>query len=304
MRQLLEQNDLILIEAAVVERLRRDSDITLHPQLVNAPLLYDEKGRQELRAIYQSYIAIARTAGLPLLLCTPTWRANRERVYESDISRRVNQDAVQFMQDLRDAFEGEQSAIKIGGVIGCKGDCYRPEDGLPQEASEEFHSWQIERLAQSGVDYLIAATLPNIQEAIGIARAMASTGSPYIISFVINREGCLLDGSKLWKAIRAIDDDVASRPLGFMVNCAHPSFLCAASQPRELCTRLIGYQANASSLDHADLDGADQHHADDISRWGEEMLQLNRRYGVKILGGCCGTGEDQLEYLAMNRSAL
>ena len=29
-----------------------------------------------------------------------------------------------------------------------------------------------------------------------------------------------------------------------------------------------------------------------------EMLALNRRFGVKILGGCCGTGVDHLRYLA------
>lgn len=31
--------------------------------------------------------------------------------------------------------------------------------------------------------------------------------------------------------------------------------------------------------------------------WGDEMLALNRRHGVKILGGCCGTGEEHLHYI-------
>ena len=95
-----------------------------------------------------------------------------------------------------------------------------------------------------------------------------------------------------------VDQASAGRPLGFMVNCAHPSFLCAGSQPPSLFDRLIGFQANASSLDHAELDGAAGLRADDLESWGEEMMGLSRRYGVKILGGCCGTGVEHLRYLA------
>jgi methionine synthase I (cobalamin-dependent) len=63
---------------------------------------------------------------------------------------------------------------------------------------------------------------------------------------------------------------------------------------------LIGYQANASSLDHADLDGQSEVQVDDVRQWGREMLEMNRRFGVKILGGCCGTGVEHLQYLASN----
>lgn len=151
------------------------------------------------------------------------------------------------------------------------------------------------------MDFLIAETLPATPEAVGIARCMAATGVPYVISFVINREGCVLDGTPLWEAMCIIDESVADRPLGFMVNCAHPSFLCAARQAPEVFTRLIGYQANSSSLDHADLDGASRCHVDDVTEWAKQMLALNRTYGVKILGGCCGTGDDHLRHLAGRR---
>ena len=34
-----------------------------------------------------------------------------------------------------------------------------------------------------------------------------------------------------------------------------------------------------------------------VSDWGEMMLELNRVFGVKVLGGCCGTNEQHLKYL-------
>jgi len=300
-KAVLDRHELVLMEAAIVERLRRDSGVELHPRLVHAALLYDEPGRDELRRIYRSYIDVALQARLPLLLCTPTWRASRERLEESGIRRDLNRDAVRFLKQLQEVPEASAAPILIGGLIGCKNDCYKPEEGLSADESEVFHAWQIDRLARAGVDFLIAETLPNIREAVGIANAMAATRVPFVISFVISRHGCLLDGTPLAEAIGTIDEAAANPPLGFMVNCAHPTFLCAATQPPRLFDRLIGFQANASSLDHTDLDGSSHLQADEVSSWGDEMLTLHRRYGIKILGGCCGTGVDHLRYLVANR---
>ena len=297
----MEKRRLVLMEAAVVERLRRAGDVPLHPDLANGPLIYDKAGRKALSRIYQGYIDIALEADLPVLLCTPTWRANQERVIESRIPNSINADAVRFMRKLRDSQKTGTDAIKVGGMIGCKNDCYRPDQGLTAADAEKFHAWQIEQLIKAGVDFLIAETLPNIEEAVGIARAMEKTTTPYIISFVISRNSCLLDGTDLNSAVELIDSDTKRKPLGFMVNCAYPTFLCAAKQPARLFKKLIGYQANASSLDHADLDGAAQLEAEKIPAWGEAMLELNRSYGVKILGGCCGTGNEHLRYIVGTR---
>jgi homocysteine S-methyltransferase len=297
MKKLLENNSLILMEAAIVESLRRSEHISLHPVLVNAPLIYDQAGRDALRHLYQKYIDIAHQSQKPFLMCTPTWRANRSRVVETKINPSINIDAVHFLQEIRDSQSADRENIKIGGMIGCKNDCYRPEESLSISEAQEFHSWQLEQLKQGGVDFLIAETLPAIEEAIGIAKAMEATGLPYFMSFVISRDGRVLGGTDLCTAINIIDENTRHKPLGFMVNCAYPSFLCAATQSPELFNRLIGYLANASSLDHCDLDGAEELLMESVSEWGELMLDLNRTHGVKVLGGCCGTNEEHLNYL-------
>jgi S-methylmethionine-dependent homocysteine/selenocysteine methylase len=299
MRELLDRNELVLMEAAIVEPLRRGGRVELHPTLVNAPLIYEDAGRRELRSLYESYITIAGRAGLPLMLCTPTWRANRERVEASGLPHSINRDTVAFLKEIRI----DSDAIRIGGLIGCRNDCYRPEQGLAADEAEAFHAWQIGELAVAGADYLIAETVCTVTEAEGIARAMAKTGLPYIVSFVIRRDGCILDGTSLLDGILAVDKVVQEQPLGFMVNCAWPGFLNGERQPPELFRRLIGFQANGSSLDHADLDQAEELRADDVATWGDTMLGLNREYGVKILGGCCGTGAEHLRYLVRKWSA-
>lgn len=284
------------MEAAIVERLRRSSDFKLHPDLVNAPLIYQQNGRKGLGKLYKEYVDIAVEAGAPILLCTPTWRASRSRVQKSELSESINIDAAHFMQAIRSSQSNHE--IKIGGLVGCKNDCYKPNEGLSASEAQAFHSWQIEQLVQGGVDCLIAETLPNVNEALGIAKAMEVTRTPYIISFVISREGCILDGTSLIDAVEYIDLKTTYQPLGYMVNCSFPAFLCLDKQPQKLFKRLIGCQANASSLDHCELDEANQLEADSLSEWGDLMIELNNEYGVKILGGCCGTGGEHLRYIA------
>lgn len=294
----LEAHALILMEAAVVERIRRAHPMRLHPTLANAPLVLDPDGIEVLTGMYQEYMAIAEAASVPFLMCTPTWRANRERVKAERLPQTINADAVQFMHHLRRSRESGAQPVRIGGMIGCRHDCYRPEEGLCADDAAAFHAWQIDELAGAGVDFLIAETLPNVEEAIGIARAMNHAAVPGLISFVISRDGRVLDGTPLMDAIDRLDEAVDRPPLGYLVNCAYPTFLCADQQPARLFHRLIGFQANASSLDHSELDGAEILQVESVAEWGDAMGELNRSRGVRILGGCCGTGPEHLRYLA------
>ncbi|WP_211829266.1 homocysteine S-methyltransferase family protein [Kistimonas asteriae] len=295
MQDFLDRYDFMLSEAAIVERLRRRGDIALD-NIVHAHLIYDAQGAKVLSQIYNDYIRIAQQADTPLLLCTPTWRTNKDRVQQSGISTAINRDAARFLHTLKQR-ANDTGTLKIGGTIGCRNDCYRPEEGLSATEATRFHTWQIEQLATGEVDFLIAVTLPSVEEALGIANAMAMTGKPYIISFVIGRDGKLLDGHSLADAFDIIDSQATTPPLGYFVNCSYPAFLNPSAQPAAVFKRLLGMQANASSLDHTALDGSPELKSEPVEAWGDLMLQLNRDYGVKVLGGCCGTGNEHLEYL-------
>jgi hypothetical protein len=78
MKPLLEKHKFILSEAAVIERLRRNDKIDLDENLIHS-----KEGRAASRDLYQEYLGIVAATDLPILLCTPTWRANRERVEAS-----------------------------------------------------------------------------------------------------------------------------------------------------------------------------------------------------------------------------
>ena len=87
----------------------------------------------------------------------------------------------------------------------------RRQFALESPCRMDFHRPQSEALASAGVDFLHLATAPSVEEALGVADAMADTGLSYMISFVIRRSGVLLDGTPLGHAI--VIDAKAARPL-------------------------------------------------------------------------------------------
>jgi homocysteine S-methyltransferase len=295
---MLRDNELVLTEGAVIEALANGGDVDLHETLLNAPLIYIQEGRRALEALYRSYIDIAQEADRPILVGTPTWRANPERLAAAGLDRNLNAEATALMLKLRESYADWSPNIMLAGLMGVKNDAYQPGEALDSVAAAEFHVRQADWLAQAGVDLLLAATVPAVTEATGMARAMAQTGCPYIISFVINRRGRVLDDTPLGTAIDQVDQACTPVPVGYMINCAHPEFLGATALPPALWHRLIGFQGNACAMDHDQLEAIPGHHEDDLTAWGEAMLALRRRLGLKILGGCCGTTPAHIAYLA------
>jgi homocysteine S-methyltransferase len=292
------------MEAAVSELATYRNQTTVHQDLGCAPCIYDQKGQKELTTIYSGFLAVARDGDVPLLVTAPTWRTNQDMVRAAHAPSIINRDAVKFMRGvIRVLGKDMRRPVLLGGLLGPRGDAYRPEMSLDAKTAAEFHAWQAEELALAGVDYLMAATLPAVEEAVGLAQAMAKTEIPSIVSFVLNRGGRILDGSSLDQAIQRIDAECSPPPVGYMVNCSYPSFVHPQKETDRVLARLFGIQANASSQDHQELDRAQTIQADPLEDWGDRMLDLHRRWGLTVLGGCCGTGEQHLRYLVQKADA-
>lgn len=307
-QEFLAASPVILGEGAVIERLRRMADITLDEQVVNSALIYQEKGRAALAAIYRQYLEIGQRYQRPLLLSTPTWRAGRDRIAQAGLaSRDVNGDNARFMVELRDSYAGYAQQVAICGLMSCRGDAYRPAEAMTTQVACEFHAWQADALAATGVDLLLAATLPALSEALGLARAQAATGLPYLISFVARPEGTLLDGTPLAAAIASIDSAITPRPLAYLINCTHASIFRSAMKHESNSSplvreRVIGLLANTAALSPEELDA--RHHLVEEApeTFGSSVSALHREFGMKVLGGCCGTDQRHIECLARGLS--
>ena len=206
------------------------------------------------------------------------------------------------MNNIRKKYDDYAGNIFIGGLTGCKGDSYKASEALPQKEAAEFHKPQIYELANAGVDFLFASTLPALSEAKGIAQTMSATGIQYIISFVIRANGNLLDGTPLNIAIEEIDSYAAAPPEYYMINCVHPTIFESAvkgigKNSKIIKERVIGLQANSSDKSPEELDNLETLDAEDPENWGRAMASLHKNMNMKILGGCCGTDNNHIDCL-------
>ena len=304
----LNQRPFALTEGSVYERLRRHVSIEYDPFLAHASLVYDTPAAAILAQVHRDYLDVGQRYRLPMIALTDTWRASRERIERSRFNGcAVNQDNARFLCALRDEYPVDAASIFIGGLLACRGDAYRPEEALSKDEAAAFHAPQAQALAETDIDFLMASTLPAFSEAHGLAIALAETGRPYALSFVLRPGGTLLDGTPLRRAIDRIDEAVERPPVGYFVNCVHPTVLRAAlaasgfDQSR-LPSRLIGFQANTSARSPEELVGLTDLETEEPTVFAASMILLHQRLGIPILGGCCGTDTRHIEALARAHS--
>jgi S-methylmethionine-dependent homocysteine/selenocysteine methylase len=306
-----------------------ETDLTFHhgldlPHFAAFVLLDTKEGRELLREYYRPYLDIAREAGTGLVLETPTWRASRGWFTALDRPPTdlapVNQTAVRLLRDLCEEQQGVD--VTVSGCIGPRDDGFVPATVMDEQAAQDYHRPQVEALHAAGADRVTAVTVAYPAEAVGIVRAAQAAGIESVISFTVETDGRLPDGSTLAHAIRVVDDATDRAPAFFMVNCAHPTHVALAldlptsdsSVPddavsehpddRTWLSRVQGVRANASTRSHAELDAAEDLDEGDPATFGREMARLHARVpSLRVLGGCCGTDQRHIRAVAREVTA-
>lgn len=296
----LENRKSILLEGALGERLKREYHLPFDENVAMASLVYSENGRKALSELWSGYAKIAQTYNLPFLATTPTRRTNKETVKKACFDSSIIRTNVEFLREVR---EQQKAEMYIGGLLGCHGDAYTGEGALGVEEAQTFHKWEAELFAEAGIEFLYAALMPSVAEAAGMALAIEEFEVPYIISFTIKKDGCLVDGTRISDAIQYIDGLTSFSPVCYMTNCVHPKILREAlSQPfnnNEIVhKRFAGLQANASSLSYEELDHSEDLKSVEPVELAIEMIKLREISPFKIFGGCCGTDNRHMNEIA------
>ena len=299
--KLLQTDKYILAQGSVYELLRRSTEVKFDEYIAHGGMIYSEQSAEVLERVVRSYIDAAVASNLSIVISTATWRANEERIRASAFpDRAVNEDNVQFLKDIRNSYSDSGISIYIKGDIGPRGDAYKPDQALDTQQAQAFHSYQIERLAACEIDYLQASTLPALSEATGIALAMAKTTLPYVISFVVDKSGRLLDGTKLSEAIFQIDDAVGDHSALFSVNCVHPTILLQALDTNpEIEGRIISFSGNTSDKTPKELDGLKELITQEPMEFALANEQLLDAHNIKIVGACCGSDADHIREISV-----
>ncbi|TDP95898.1 homocysteine S-methyltransferase [Leucobacter luti] len=283
------------IETALVDRLGQEL-----PEFAAFVLLQSVDGRAALREYYRPFVELAAERGLPLVLDTPTWRANPDwgaRVgADTAALAQANGDAVALVREAsEDRGDEVPLDVIINGCVGPRFDEFVPAERMTAEEAERYHSQQVQALAEAGADRVTAVTMLDAAEGIGVIRAAQAARIPVAVSFAVGADGLLGDGSTVAEAIAAADAATDAAAIGFLVNCAHPSEvtlgLSASAGAPEL-ERIIGFRLNAAEQ-------GDEGAGDPPATFAAGVHALRSLAPNAVaLGGCCGTDVPHIRALA------
>lgn len=285
----LQREDTVLFAGAVgTELQRRGFKTTLPLWSASAPL----DGYDVLTQIHKDYFS----AGADICI-TNTFRTT-PRTFDK-VGRA--QDAHLALKRAVDSAKEARSLVTdrpvfIAGSFAPLEDCYEPDLVPDDESLKREHTELAQWLAAEGVDCLLAETINSKREAVAMARAASATGLPFIISFVVNPDGSLFDGTALSEVVAATDlpgrcaVSINCRPID-IIDSAFDALMSAAPD------QIWGVYPNGIGHPHDDEGWIFENNPDSIGKFTDYILQW-RSKGARILGGCCGTTPDYIAALA------
>jgi homocysteine S-methyltransferase len=137
---------------------------------------------------------------------------------------------------------------------------------------------------------------------------MGETQKPFAVAPMLRPDGKMIDGTPLASAIQRLDDDTTARPWHYMLGCLYPTnaesalealFRAAPSKAH----RVVGLKANASPLSPEELDRSERLERKPPEEFAQAMWECANRFGLNVLGGCCGTDAAYIAAIAEDARA-
>ena len=230
---------------------------------------------------------------------TNTFQAMRVVLSEFDLAdrvREINLAAVKLAKDVAQQFATKDRPRFVAGSMG-------PTTKLPSLGHIKFEDMlatyveQALALIEGGVDVLLIETAQDLLQAkiavIGVFEAMQQIGKrlPVQVQVTLQESGTMLLGTEIGAALTALevfDVDIIG------INCA--------TGPREMndAVRFLGANStkHVSVLPNAGLPENEGGHP--VYRLTpKELAEYHKRfvseYGVRVVGGCCGTTPEHLK---------
>lgn len=269
------------------------------------PLLDDPAARDAMTGMFRRYLDVMATHGVSAFLSGLDYRASpdwgKKLGYSPQSLAAANIASIEFLHDLAREYADDIDEIRIGGVIGPRGDAYQLNRTITADEAEDYHAVQLQTLKGAGVDIANAMTFNNIPEAVGVARAAKKIGLPLSIYLTVDSTSRLKSGPRLAEAVDAIDAQTDAAPAFYGLNCSHPVEFAPALTDGNWVKRVRGFRPNASKMEKIALCKLGHLEEGDPVELGQLMGGLARRFPhMDIWGGCCGTGAVHLNEIARN----
>ena len=214
----------------------------------------------------------------------------------ADRMREINLAAAKLAKEVAQQFSTKEKPRFVAGSIG-------PTTKLPSLGHIKFdemvaaYEEQALALIEGGVDVLIVETAQDLLQAkiaaIGVLDAMRKVGKrlPVTVQVTLQESGTMLLGTEIGAALTALE------PLDIDViglNCATgPAEMNDAVRYLGLnCTKYISVLPNAGLPQNVGGHAVYKLTPDELAQFHKHFVQ---DYGVRIVGGCCGTSPEHMK---------
>ncbi len=213
-----------------------------------------------------------------------------------DKVREINLKAAQLAREVAQQFSTKDKPRFVAGSMG-------PTTKLPSlghigwDAMVASYEEQAAALIEGGVDVLLIETCQDLLQAkiatVGVLEALRKAGKrlPVTVQVTLQESGTMLLGTEIGAALTALepyDVDIIG------LNCATgPAEMNEAVRYLSLnSTKLISVLPNAGLPQNVGGHAVYKLAPKDLAEYHKHFV---KDYGVRIVGGCCGTGPDHLK---------
>lgn len=274
----------VLLDGATATELQRRGFVMEAP-LWSAQALLTPEGRAALLEIHREYVE----AGADIITAN-TFRTTRNAVADAHLETSAEELTALAVRIARQAVgQASRRDVLVAGSLAPVADAYRPEDTPPTDQLRRNHQASLASLLEAGVDLIMAETINNWREARVIGELCRQMKAPFIISFVCSSNGLLLSG----ESYEPVSGFVAEfEPLVVSVNC---SDLGATIQTLTYLSAIGNFPLGAypniedRTAAHEEAPGAYLRPNVSAQQFAEFIFESTSRYGLSLIGGCCGT---------------
>ncbi|WTE36788.1 homocysteine S-methyltransferase [Streptomyces sp. NBC_01618] len=264
----------------------------LSDALWSARLLADGPG--QIEAAHTAYVR----AGAQVLI-TASYQATFEGFAQRGIGRAGA--AELFARSVRLARRAaggvEEREVWVAASVGpygamlADGSEYRGRYGLSVRELERFHRPRVEALAAAGPDALALETVPDVDEAEALLRAVEGCGLPVWLSYSVAGDRTRA-GQPLETAFALASED--DRVLAVGVNCCDPA---DADRAVRLAADVAGKPVVVYPNSGERWDAGGRGWVGDAT-FEPGRVRAWQEAGARLVGGCCRVGPDTIAELA------
>ncbi|MFF9347830.1 homocysteine S-methyltransferase [Streptomyces sp. NPDC014734] len=280
----------VLLDGGLSNQLE-DQGCDLSDALWSARLLADAP--EQIEAAHTAYVR----AGAQVLI-TATYQATFEGFERRGVDRSGTAELLaRGVRLARRAAAGAGRDVWVAASIGpygamlADGSEYRGRYGLSVRALERFHRPRVEALAAAGPDVLALETVPDVDEAEAMLRAVGGCGLPVWLSYSVTGDRTRA-GQPLETAFALAAGH--ERVLAVGVNCCDPADVDRAVRVAAGTAGkpVVVYPNSGERWDAAERRwaGGATYDAERARAWCDA--------GARLVGGCCRVGPDTVAELA------